>query len=76
MREKDGGQGGLGGALNAGAAAAAAAVLTVHVDLLAQFYQLHLRGHVPHRPHAVPQIFAPDEAVFVLVELLEGLPQL
>ena len=50
--------------------------LTVHVDLLAQFYQLHFCGHVAHCSHAVPQVFTADEAVFVLVKLLERLPQL
>lgn len=50
--------------------------LTVHVDLLAQLDQLHLCWHVAHCPHAVPQVFTADEAVFVLVKLLECLPQL
>lgn len=50
--------------------------LTVHVDLLAQLDQLHFRGHVSHRSHAVAQIFAADEPVFVFVKLLECIPQL
>lgn len=53
-----------------------AQVLTVHVDLLTQLDQLHLGGHVAHRPHAVAQVFAADESVLVLVELLEGVPEL
>lgn len=51
-------------------------VLTVHVDLLAQLDQLHLRGHVSHSSHTVAQIFAADESVFVFVKLLECIPQL
>lgn len=51
-------------------------VLTVHVDPLAEFDQLHLRRHVSHRPHAVAQIFTADEAIFVFVELFERVPQL
>lgn len=55
---------------------AVGSVLTVHIDLLAQLDQLHLRGHVAHRPHAVAQVLAADETVLVLVELFEGVPQL
>lgn len=50
--------------------------LTVHVDLLAQLYQLHLRGHVSHGPHAVAEVFTADETVLVLVKLFESIPQL
>ena len=50
--------------------------LTIHVDLLAQLDQLHLGGHVSHGPHAVPEVFAADKAIFVLVELFESIPQL
>lgn len=46
-------------------------ILTVHVDLLAQFNQLHLCWHVAHCSHAVPQVFTPDEAILVLVKLPE-----
>lgn len=52
------------------------AFLTVHVDLLAQLDQLHLRRHVSHSSHAVPQIFAADESIFVFVKLLECVSQL
>lgn len=45
-------------------------------DLLAEFYQFHLCWHVPHCPHALAQILAADKAVFVFVELPEGLTQL
>ena len=51
-------------------------LLTIHVDLLAQFYELHLCWHVAHSPHAVPQVFTADEPVFVLVKLPECLTQL
>lgn len=51
-------------------------LLTVHVDLLAQFYQLHLCGHVSHSSHAVPQVFTANETIFVFVELLKCLTQL
>lgn len=51
-------------------------LLTIHVDLLAQFYQLHLCWHVAHRSHAVPQVFTADKPIFVFVELLECLAQL
>lgn len=50
--------------------------VTVHVDLLAQLYQLHLCWHVSHRPHAVPQVFAPNESIFVFVKLFECFTQL
>lgn len=50
--------------------------LTVHVDVLAQFDQLHFSRHVTHGPHQVAQVFAGDEAVLVFVELNEGLTQL
>lgn len=50
--------------------------LTVHVDLLAQLYQLHLCGHVSHSPHAVAEVFTADETVLVLVKLFESVPQL
>ena len=50
--------------------------LTIHVDLLAQFNELHLGGHVSHGPHAVPEVFTADEAIFVLIELFESIPQL
>lgn len=53
-----------------------AEALTVHVDLLTQLNQLHLGRHVAHRPHAVAEVFAANESVFVLVELFEGVPQL
>lgn len=49
----------------------AAAGLT---DLLAQFYQLHLGGHVSHGPHALPQVLVADEAILVLVKLPESFP--
>lgn len=45
-------------------------------DLLTQFYQFHLRGHVSHGPHALSQVLIADEAVFVFVKLPESLPQL
>lgn len=51
-------------------------IFTVHVNLLAQLYQLHLCWHVSHCPHAVPQVFAANEPIFVFVELLESLTQL
>ncbi len=51
-------------------------LLTIHVDLLAQFNQLHLCWHVAHRPHAVPQVLTADKPIFVFVKLLERLTQL
>lgn len=45
-------------------------------DLLAEFYELHLSWHVSHCPHALAQVLTSDEAIFVFVELLEGLTQL
>lgn len=50
--------------------------LTVHVDVLAQFDQLHLRGHVTHGPHQIPQILARDQPILVFVKLIESVPQL
>lgn len=50
--------------------------LTVHVDLLRQFDQLHLGGHVTHGPHAIPQVSAVDVAISVSVKLFEGFSQL
>lgn len=50
--------------------------LTVHVDVLAQFYQLHLGWHVTHGPHQVAEVFAGDKAVLVFVELDKGFAQL
>lgn len=50
--------------------------LTVHVDVLAQFYQLHFSGHVTHGPHQVAEVFAGDEAVLVFVELDKSFTQL
>ncbi len=49
---------------------------TVHVDLLTQFDELHLSGHVSHGSHAVPQVFAANDAVFVFIKLFEGFSQL
>lgn len=51
-------------------------ILTVHVDVLAQFNQLHFCWHVAHSPHQVPQVFAADVAVFIFIELQEGFTQL
>lgn len=48
---------------------------TIHVDLLAQLYELHLCWHVSHSSHAVSKVFTADEAVFVFVELFECLTQ-
>ena len=50
--------------------------LTVHADLLAQFSQLHLCGHVAHCPHEISQILTRDEPISVLVELKKRLPKL
>lgn len=51
-------------------------VLTVHVYLLAQFYQLHFSGHVSHGSHTVSKVFTADETVLVLVKLFKSIPQL
>lgn len=50
--------------------------LTIHVDLLAQFYQLHFSRHVSHGSHTVSQVFTADETIFVLIKLLKSIPQL
>lgn len=50
--------------------------LTVHVDVLAQFNQLHLSWHVAHSSHQVPEVFAGDQPIFILIELFEGFTQL
>ena len=51
-------------------------MLTVHVDLLAQLYQLHLSGHISHGSHTIPKVFASNETIFVLIKLLKRLAQL
>lgn len=50
--------------------------LTVHVDILAQLDQLHLRGHVAHRPHEIPQVLTADQPVLVFIELVKRITQL
>lgn len=50
--------------------------LTVHVDVLAQFYQLHFGWHVTHGPHQVAEVLAGDETVLVFVELDKSFTQL
>lgn len=50
--------------------------LTVHVDVLTQLNQLHLCGHVAHRPHEIPQVLTTDQPVLVLIKLIEGITQL
>lgn len=59
-----------------GRAGGAGVGLTVHVDLLRQLDELHLRGHVAHGAHAVAQVPAVDVAVLVLVKFSEGLSEL
>lgn len=51
-------------------------VLTIHVDLLGQFYKLHFSRHVTHSPHTVPQVPAVDVAIFIFVKFLECFSQL
>lgn len=50
--------------------------LTVHVDVLAEFYQLHFSWHVTHGPHQVAEVFAGYETVLVFVELYKSFTQL
>lgn len=50
--------------------------LTPHLDLLDDLQQLHLCGHVSHRPHALGQILVVQIAVLIVVELLKRLGQL
>lgn len=50
--------------------------LTVHVDVLAQLNQLHLCGHVAHRPHEIAQVLTGDQPVLVFIELVECVAQL
>lgn len=50
--------------------------LTVHVDVLAQLDQLHLRGHVAHRPHQIAQVLAADQPILVFIKLIECITQL
>lgn len=45
-------------------------------DLLTEFNQLHLCGHVAHRPHAFAQILTGNEAVLIFVKLSKGFFQL
>lgn len=45
-------------------------------DLLAQFNELHLCGHVPHGPHALSQVFVTDVAFLVPVKLHKRLAEL
>lgn len=44
--------------------------------LLTEFDQLHLCGHVAHRPHALAQILTANEAVLIFVKLSKGFFQL
>lgn len=50
--------------------------LTVHVDVLAQFNQLHLCRHVAHRPHQITQVLTADQSILVFIELIERIAQL
>lgn len=49
--------------------------LTAHFDVLGDLDELHLSGHVPHVPHALPQVLVTDVAILISVKLLEGLQQ-
>lgn len=49
---------------------------TVHIDILAQFNQLHLRRHVTHRSHQVAEIFTADQSILILIKLFKRLTQL
>lgn len=50
--------------------------LTIHVDLLAQFDEFHFGGHVAHSSHAVSEILAADETIFIFIKLLKSFSQL
>lgn len=50
--------------------------LTSHLDVLGDLDELHLRGHVAQRAHALAQLPVADVAVVVRVKLLEGGPKL
>ena len=50
--------------------------LTIHVDLLAQFDELHLGGHVAHGPHALRHVLVVEVAILVVVKLFKGICQL
>lgn len=47
-------------------------LLTVHVDLLGEFYELHFSRHVAHGSHAVPQVPAVNKPILVFIKLLKG----
>lgn len=46
--------------------------LTVHVNILAQFNQLHLSWHVAHCSHQVPQVFAGDKTILIFIKFYKG----
>ena len=50
--------------------------LTDRGSCRAQFYEFHLRGHIAHGSHEVPEVLTADESVPVLIKLHEGLAKL